>query len=191
MKKTCFNLIAILSLVLFFCTGVLDIRSRFCSDWLRYLHGGDGQWLITHRGHLEFGSFSTPAPATPSQPQGFKYTRDMVLGDIYNPFFGMDIETYETTFFWQLGGVGFYSIHNPRSGNRHLSLIVPFWLILILTALPPLAWLGQRRRARRVPGAQNLCATCGYDLRATPDRCPECGRPTAVSRRSRETTVER
>ncbi len=53
----------------------------------------------------------------------------------------------------------------------------PIWLILIswLALLTLVGWrvrLVLRSRASRQTGR---CMQCGYDLRATPERCPECG----------------
>jgi hypothetical protein len=54
------------------------------------------------------------------------------------------------------------------------ALIVPYWAILFVSSVAPAVWVMKWRvRQRRLNSS--LCAVCGYDLRATPDRCPECG----------------
>jgi hypothetical protein len=58
-------------------------------------------------------------------------------------------------------------------------LVVPHWALVAASSPLPLAWVVRRwrTRARR---RQGHCRGCGYDLRASPDRCPECGRAVAM-----------
>jgi hypothetical protein len=58
--------------------------------------------------------------------------------------------------------------------------IIPLWFMLAITlALPAGRWIAVLRRWRQLRHRQvaGLCLQCGYDLRATPGKCPECGDP--------------
>src|SRR4051794_34948314 len=68
-----------------------------------------------------------------------------------------------------------FHVHGQR-----VSFGFMLWFATALTALLPLLWAAvrippmvRRRKAARL----GLCPSCGYDLRATPGRCPECGAP--------------
>jgi hypothetical protein len=79
------------------------------------------------------------------------------FGDVYQHFLG----------FAYVSGVNGYV-------GEFQALAIPYWFIVLLTAIAPVTvWRRRRRQLRRRQTGQ--CPGCGYDLRATPDHCPECG----------------
>lgn len=87
-------------------------------------------------------------------------------------------EQHEAAFFaewlpfsWQT--LGFHFERGNDSGRTSASFALPLWALWCACAVTPvLRW--RRSSLRR---SRNLCGTCGYDLRASSERCPECGAP--------------
>ena len=89
---------------------------------------------------------------------------------------------------WSVLGIGyrqsqvgrFKDLHGRVGGPMVLRVVYVPHLAVALTGLvlPAIwAWNHQRLRKRRRKG---LCGSCHYDLRASKDRCPECGTPIPV-----------
>ncbi len=57
---------------------------------------------------------------------------------------------------------------------RTKAVTFPHWLLVLLFSTP--LWVaGTRVYRRRKRKKLGLCLKCGYELRASKDRCPECG----------------
>ena len=63
----------------------------------------------------------------------------------------------------------------PKDEFESFQLRAGWWMVSVVLGLWPAIFFTRLivRRWRRKDGV--FCATCGYDLRATPERCPECG----------------
>jgi hypothetical protein len=74
---------------------------------------------------------------------------------------------------------GRFQIHwshdvKPALDTIWASVLFPAWLLPIFFAILPGIAIARRLKHRRCI-RNNFCTNCGYDLRASSDRCPECG----------------
>jgi hypothetical protein len=93
---------------------------------------------------------------------------------------------YVVTCVWLSSGVAFVTLFHLARANewmttfRALKRPAIFWSFLAYMYVPVIfiwraEFLARRKKKRRAAGR---CVGCGYDLRATPGRCPECGQLT-------------
>ena len=152
------SMFARLSTIMLVVGLVVSVALLALSAWSITVFKTDGDWYAcTARWTLQFGRDPTPPgpPAIPMFDRGWFFYSD----------------GFNAPFRWL-----------PEvAGNRkgHWCLLIPLWMPTLGFAVGLLALSPLRRRRRRKRG---LCAKCGYDLRGSKDRCPECGTQFGSSR---------
>jgi hypothetical protein len=68
--------------------------------------------------------------------------------------------------------------YETRAHASYIVMTVPAWVLAACFAIAP--FMGFRSLYSRHKHPEKCCSKCGYDLRATSHRCPECGRPPAA-----------
>ena len=165
MRRKLFTLAAGVSAAL--CAGVcvLWVRSYWATDCLQYVTSTDLTAILSTRGNFLLrsdtmsGAFFAPEAVTTY----YWSTRPPEDAAGYRP--------PRTWSEWSWAGVRVQSGAWQWVSRR--VIIVPAWMVLLVTAILPFLWMRVYLRDR--PRPNNVCPCCGYDLRATPDRCPECG----------------
>jgi hypothetical protein len=159
------NIAAAISAMLFVATVVLWIGGLHQSHWLTHDTAGNR--------HLGAGQFADGLALyyVPPGPQQWIDRGWSLWG---TPYRRTDEYVRSTSSF-----AGF-RLARTAINPGDIYLVFPWWFLLALFAAGPVARIigFVRNRKHRPPG---VCRYCGYDLRATPGRCPECGREVLQS----------
>jgi hypothetical protein len=154
-KRRLFNLLAGLSLLLSVGMAICWMRSHYYHDFLYFVAKGHPNCVI-----------SSDAPSRLA----------------FAISYGVDSGRRSQWLSWRTIGsdldpsgshLGFSGFHYSSGRMSVRSIRFPYWFIVLLFAALPIVWLFDR--IRRPAILHGKCPVCGYDLRATPDRCPECG----------------
>ncbi len=188
MKSVIFAILSATSLAICTATGVLWVWSYHASGRVDAMRSGrEGNYIRRESCTATIGSgrfailivWSVDAPQFEPDPLGISppdpaaswpspVTLSAECSSDADPFGPMNG--------WQASALGFgwnskFSGSRGSVWSREAELLVPMWIWLLMSAFLPLRFLLRRRRSRNL----GKCQKCGYDLRASPEQCPECG----------------
>jgi hypothetical protein len=194
-KRSLFNLAAALSLFLCLASVVLWVRSHYRADCLHR------RWISTDpQGKLHAGIWTNRIFYSSRGVLSWSHNRSVFCDYVPRGKRGTGWwrgahppRPWETSWAQQVGvsfgGFAFAREAVPIADVTWLEMVgvpesindltwgasVPLWFTTAISAFAPALWLRDQLKLRRNQQDRVSCPTCGYDLRATPDRCPECG----------------
>lgn len=168
--KRLFNALVVVSLVLFIATGALWVSSYWKSlEVYRDKTAAGEVSLISNRGIVAYWRYWRPPSrhSSPAENRSVNHLIPMQIREQAIPGF-----TFKQVWLaLDLAKPTEFTFRDRRA------VVVAHWLLATVWSVLPVIWLVSSRRHRRARRRLrlNLCPACGYDLRATPGRCPECG----------------
>ena len=172
--RTLLQGLTFLSLVCAAALVVLWVRSWFVVDEVMYPAGTDHHQVASYRGGVHYLAM---------------LEAEIGGGPLYGNFDLSNVEDqwglseHSPTERWQRGGFGFAAGRMMGPGDTPYAyrvLRVPYYPLLAAALVLPTLGMWQWWRSWR-RSTQGLCRTCGYDMRASRGRCPECGAVEAVA----------
>jgi hypothetical protein len=173
MIRRLFTIASILSLLLCAATVVLWVRSYRTPQW-HHWSGGRETSLMNYCGEVDWYEVwwmsSAAFPSSAAVGDGYFCSElDPTIGLKERAALLVSLPTLH-----RLGPVAGIGVFWERP-LRFTEIMLPHWLLVLVCAVMPLVWLTQQVRVRAAE-RMGRCISCGYDLRASKDRCPECGR---------------
>jgi hypothetical protein len=172
-RRRLFKLATVLSLVLLVATVAMWVRSYWISDSF--------EWVSHYRTRfiaISGGRVLLQVNHGPSGNQEFSAVDHYAYVKKANETAGVGRP-------WRFGGFWIENLSFAPRGSRsawlpYTDFVVPLYAVILVSLILPGVMLrrGARERKRKRVG---LCARCGYDLRATPECCPECGAMASVA----------
>jgi len=173
-RRWLFNGLAAISLMLFLSTGIMWVRSQFDLDIARLSSGGFGIRGIGFNIATWQHGISVVYWRCATFPGHWDWHNLHIEGTSFKPSpivhsFAIHRRSFFGVVWWEEGDFG------SGLSYPYTSLSISYGLLLLLFAIPVSRWVILEKRKHRQQFA-GTCNQCGYDLRATPGRCPECGK---------------